>query len=164
MVANPLKPLKKWINVYTHSIILVFLVANCTALIFFSGLSFQRLGSFWVALLLVMFALTRLLSDEMLKAVQGRGLAADIAGEKLDDVTYSENRGRLNYMSKEGVEYEQRLLTKDEIARFYSEFDEYLQSTFLFVELSVGAVATLQWGYGDLFHDWFHDWIHHTLF
>ncbi len=106
---------------------------------------------------MLIFGLLKLVSTEIAKATEGRGQFASLAESKLANVTYDEEKGWLNYMSSDGIEFDQRLLTKDEISAFVNDYNDYLQITVLTAEWFIGVIATLQWGYGDLFHDWIHN-------
>lgn len=137
-------------KVFTGFSVLIFVVVNVLVLIWGSASGFQRLGSLWVAALLLSFGLLKLILSEIDKAISGRGELAEWAKEKLNPVLYSEEKGWLNYISKDGVEYENPLHTQDEILHFLREVEDRILFSFLPNELLLGALATLQWGYGDV--------------
>jgi len=151
MDKNPFLGAKRKADIFIGLFVILFLLVDGLVLFWGSASAFQRLGSLWVALLLLAFGLMKFIVSELSKAVSGRGELADYVKEVLDPFTYSEDKGWLNFGSKDGVEYEAPLRTKDEIRYFTRELEDRVLFSFVPNELLLGAIATLQWGYGDLF-------------
>jgi len=156
MEDNPLEPLKRIADISTGVFIALFILVNISVLIWGSPIGFQRLGSLWVAILLFAFGFLKFAMSEINKAVSGRGEYVDMAREKLDPVTFSKDKGWHNFMSNEGVEYERPLFTLDEVKGHLRETEGRILAVFVPNELFFGALATLQWGYGDLLHCFLH--------
>ncbi len=156
MVENPLQKFEKPLAGVMGLAIIAFVLVNLAMLIWGSPCYFQRLGSFWVALLILLFGFLKFILAELNKAAHGRGAFAEQFKEKLSPVLYSEDKGWLNHMSPDGKEYERPLYSIEEVKRYLSELEDKLMFAVLPNELLVAAVATLQWGYGDLFHNFVH--------
>jgi len=151
---NPLLSIKVITDRVTKFMLFMFITSAVYLLVFSDASTFQRLGSFWVAVILLSFGLLKLTFSLLEKALNGRGQFAGKAHEKLEPVTFAENKGWLNFMSKDGGEYDRPLYTMEEIKMLFEDLEARVMATVLPNELIIGAVATLQWGYGDLFHCW----------
>ena len=156
MEKNPLYPLKKATDVGIGIFAILFFSVNLLVLIWGSSSSFQRLGSLWVAILLLAFGLLKFTLSEIQKAVSGRGEYVNMAKERLDPVIFAKDKGWLNFMTAEGEEYESPLHTWDEVKSFLEQIEDRILATVVPNELVFGAFATLQWGYGDLFFCFLH--------
>jgi hypothetical protein len=151
-------PLARWrdrFDVFQGLFLLAFLVINILALFLWSSSNFARLGSIWIALLLLIYAMPRFILDEIAKAAENKGLFKDQLKSELDEASFSDSKGWLNYMSADGVEYERPLRTRDEITAELTAFRDHVNAKLYANELILAAMATLQWGYGDLLHCWF---------
>ena len=146
--------IKRVVEIAIYIVFWAIIAVNLAVLVFGDPLGFQRLGSLWVALAIFLFGVFKFIFEAIVQAVHGKGLYAGMASEKLKNVTFSEDKGWGNFISPEGVEYERPLLTKSEISQKLEELKDTLFPIFIFNELTIVFIATLQWGYGDLFHCW----------
>jgi hypothetical protein len=151
---NPLKPIKTGADVFVGIMLLLFLAVSALVLAYGTSSNFQRLGSLWVAILLLSFGLLKYMVVAIRNAVEGTGPFAEMARERLRPYVFSEDKGWLNYMSEDGVEYETPLPKQEEVEGHFAEIEQHILSSVIPNEMIIGALATLQWGYGDLFHCW----------
>ena len=147
---NPLIGMKKFVDFGTGLFIFSFFLVDILVLIFGSANGFQRLGSLWVALLLVFFGMTKIVFNRLHNGINGRGIFAEMVQDRVSKVTFSEDKGWLNYMSKDCLEFERALFKKSEIEAFFQELKDGVDAKLIPNELFIGALATLQWGYGEL--------------
>ncbi|MBY5988329.1 hypothetical protein [Roseovarius atlanticus] len=155
-MVSPMLHMEIWAVRFVRLFLLIFCIVQAVTLVWVSPDAYQRLGSFWVAVLLVLFGATRLVVSEMQKAFEGHGAFAEQFKAKLDEITYSDGKGWKNNMAEDGTPYERRLLTEEEIQKIMKDFEARIVWIFLSNELFLAAVATLQWGYGDMFHCFVH--------
>jgi hypothetical protein len=156
MADDPLKGIKVFLGAVAFALGAIPTIVNIYAVIYFTPLGFQRLGSIWIALVLLVLGGSRYVVSDMNRAVHGRGPHKDIAAKKLGGSVYSEDKGWLNYMNSEGVEFERPLRTWEEIQELTDDLVDYVQARLQPTEISVGVAATLQWGYGDLIFCFLH--------
>lgn len=152
MEGNPLARGVDFAKAYAGAMVFAYIISIMLGLYFLEASSFQRLGSLWIAVLILLFGFSKLAMQQVKDAISGRGEQQKEAQEKLKSVTFSDDKGWLNYMSKEGVVYTERLHTNEEIQAHFADFESraifYIASN----ELLLATLATLQWGYGDLLH------------
>ncbi len=115
---------------------------------------FQRLASIWAAVLLFIFGLTRYVFSEIEKASRNEGAFAKLFEEKLSPVLYSEDKGWRNYMSEDGVEYEQPLMEREELSMQLKSLNDFIAIRTFPAELLLGIKLALQGGYGDMLASW----------
>jgi hypothetical protein len=156
MSDEPFKLIKLWLGVLIFSIGLVALMISMWALFFWPASSFQRLGAVWIALTLLSIGLTKFAIGELSKAINGRGPLAERMAKDFAPVIYSEDKGWLNFMTPDGRELERPLRTLEEVKRELEGLEDYLSFRAFPTEFTIGIFATLQWGYGDLFHCFVH--------
>ena len=151
---NPLKPIKTGADICVGIMVLCFVAVSVAVLFCGTSSTFQRLGSLWVAILLLSFGMLKFVVVAMRNAVEGTGPFAEMARERLSPYVFSEDKGWLNFMSEDGVEYEAPLPKQEEVEGHFAEIEQQVLSSVIPNEMFIGALATLQWGYGDLFHCW----------
>lgn len=153
---NPLMEYVFYVKAAAGLFVIFFCVANVVAFFIGETASFQRLGSLWVAILILLFGFTRFILELTKNASEGGGPFFDKFIEIFKPVTYSDDRGWLNYMSKDGQEFDRPLPTIETVSKQFSEFERHVFYVVASNEFLLAIIATLQWGYGDLFHCWVH--------
>ena len=151
---NRLSPLKLFVSGVVLAVWLIVLSGDAFVLWRFEPQWFQRLASVWAVVLLIMFGLTRYVFAEIEKASSGEGAFVEMFEEKLNPVLYSEDKGWSNYMSKDGVEYEQPLIERQELSVQLKRLNEFITMRTFPAEMLLGIKLALQGGYGDLFASW----------
>ena len=153
---DPLKVLRFGVAAIIISVALIVSAGNIWSLLYSDRLSFQRLGSVWIALTLLSLGLTRYIVSEIAKGASGRGPMAEMVRRKLDKVVFSDDKGWLNYMNTDGVEYEKPLITWEEVREEITRLEDYVSYRLQPTEIFIGISATIQWGYGDLIFCFLH--------
>ncbi|KPD11362.1 hypothetical protein [Phaeobacter sp. 11ANDIMAR09] len=126
-----------------------FWVVNFLVLDFWTADSFQRLGSLWVAILVLLFGFSRLTVSGIVSLIN------EPSG--LEELTFSGSK----------VSFLRRLAPSKGAMRWVSDNSERQSLTLIMThvenrliyrvystEVILLTVATLQWGYGDIFHCW----------
>ena len=122
-------------------------LTNVGAIFLVSAEIFQRLGALWVAILVLLFGFLRITLNALQEAI--------VAEQDLKGLTSAESKfGFLRAIapSEESFSKITEPEFKNDLARFFQALGAQLHKKVYPAELILFAVATLQWGFGDLFH------------
>jgi len=122
-------------------------LANIFAFFLVSAATFQRLGALWVAIIIILFG--------FLRAILAALKAAMSAEQDLRKFTTAESSfGFLRALAPR-EEYFERLENPDvrnDFSKLFDAIEAQLSKSVYPAEILLLAVATLQWGFGDLLH------------
>jgi hypothetical protein len=113
--------------------------------------AFQRLGSLWVAVLISFFGFGRLLMRALELAITDPG-AMEIVALRSPKNRFVAWIGVSEAVRESFKAPEER----DEAVRVLRRIESYFSVKIYPLEFVYLVLATLQWGYGDLFHCWGH--------
>ncbi len=147
---DTLKPIKRGIGLLIAVVWILMIAVDLWVAYRFEPIWFQRLASIWACLLLLTFGLTRLTFWEVTEAAYERGPFVKKFYQKIDPITFSEDKGWLNYVSKDGQEYERPFFKRDEIQAMLDDLNSFITRNVQPAEIVMGLKLTLQGGYGDV--------------
>jgi hypothetical protein len=150
MPTETLKPIKVGIGLLIAVLWIVMIVGDFWVAYRFEPVWFQRLASIWACLLLLTFGFTRMMLWEVTEAAYERGPFVKNFYKQIDPITFSEDKGWLNYISKEGQQYERPLFKREEIQAMLDDLNSFITRKVQPAEILMGLKLTLQGGYGDL--------------
>lgn len=132
--------------------LIVFWLVNLWSLVSFVPDAFQRLGSLWVAMIVMIYGFSKLIFGGLTSIVD--------TPDDIDMLVGKGNRFSITRFSRPKPDFLHALKNDAEYRQEYRELmlllENRLQIQGFSGELFVLALATLQWGYGDLFHCWAH--------
>jgi hypothetical protein len=145
----------------SYCLFFYYVTASVWALFLGDADPFQRLGSLGVAQAIFGFAMIRLRVDPTF----GHGWQLEIVTEYVESAFTSISRILETRSEKKEEEFDNATVEftediKNQVARFKAQDrsvrvrKERQISVVQTVELTTVSIATLQWGYGDLFHCW----------
>ncbi|WP_162300751.1 hypothetical protein [Alkalilacustris brevis] len=109
-----------------------------------------RLGTLWIAIVVFSFGFIRIVVNQIYLASQGKGAAVPMFEKKLGPLLYSEDKGWLNFMNKEGMPYEAPLRSREELSQLFQDLELHVSHRVVPADLLLIAFATLLTGFGDL--------------
>ena len=149
---NPLAPLVKNLNLGVGLGSWTCAAINVVLLFALCPVDFQRLGSVWVTVAILVFGAWRFILGQLNLALEGRGLMLGQLEAMLDTVAIREKKGWLNYVTEDGQVIENPpSLHEREVRSFLRDATAKLEGRLFGPEWALLLVGTLQWGYGDLF-------------
>lgn len=131
----------------------VFFAVNFWMLKTSSPDTFQRLGALWAAILVLVFGFTRVTIGVVLSAIEHP--------EDLGYVTGASNKFSFTRFAEpkkthmDAIHGDQEL--QNQTLKLLNLLSNRISKRVLSNEVLILFTATLQWGYGDLFHCWFND-------
>lgn len=150
MDEQPLDVMKRWLNLVVNLTFLGFVLSVVVLVVIGSPQSVQRLGAFWIAIILFLFGLIKFMVHQLHLAAEGKGYAVSQFEEKIVPNLYSDEKGWLNFMNDKGEEYDRPLYKREEVKNFLEDLEHYVNFHVVIADVFLIAVATLLSGFGDL--------------
>jgi hypothetical protein len=150
MPTETLKPIKVGIGLLIVVLWIVMIVGDSWVAYRFEPVWFQRLASIWACLLLLTFGFTRMMFWEVTEAAYERGPFVRKFYKQIEPITFSDEKGWRNYVSKDGQQYERPLFKREEIQAMLDDLNSFITRKVQPAEILMGLKLTLQGGYGDV--------------